>query len=212
MTKVADCAALLASGTNGGLRCCDVPEVDSLHREMRVAGAGLFLRLEVYRKTRRIPSDGGAVPFFAHLDHYFPLRHEVRTDYAMAVTYNCRLKTMNGGAPVWVPSIPQLSLEQESVCQLSQERCSQMDCSLLMAEKTSQNPSDGCVVLLSAHKSHGHWVRAFYSVPAVHNFHLGPMVGGKDFVDEVIPDNLAALQESADYFQALRRSKLGLCL
>jgi hypothetical protein len=35
-------------------------------------------------------------------------------------------------------------------------------------------------------------------VPAIRNFHLGPMVGGNDVVDEVILDNLTVLQDSAD--------------
>jgi hypothetical protein len=34
-------------------------------------------------------------------------------------------------------------------------------------------------------------------VPAIHNFQLGTMVGGNDFVNEVIPDE-AVLQESVD--------------
>lgn len=163
--------------------------------------AGLSLRLEVCRESCRIPSDGGAVPFFAHVAHYFPLRHEVRTVLAMVLAYNCQLKPMNCGAPVWVPSVPHLPLQQESADQLSEKRSSQLVCSLWVAAKTSLNPSDGCLVLLSVHQPHyspwGHWVRAFYSVPAVHNCHLGPKVGGNDFVHDVIPYNMAVLQESA---------------
>jgi len=94
------------------------------------------------------------VPFFAHLAHCFPLRHKVRKVCSMALAYNCQLKTMNCGIPVWVPSIPYPSLQQESADQLSEKGWSQVVCSVWMAGYTSQNPSDGCVALLSVQQPH----------------------------------------------------------
>jgi len=83
MTMVVDCAALSAAVmlwdwartlANGWLSFFYGPEFDPLHHELTIVGARLSLGLEVC-KACRIPSDGGAVPFFAHLAHYFPLRH-----------------------------------------------------------------------------------------------------------------------------------------
>jgi len=72
----------------------------------------------------------------------------------MAVDYNCQVKPMNCGAPVWVPSIPHLALQQESADQLSEKGRPELVSSLWVAGKTSQIPSDGCVVLLSVHQPH----------------------------------------------------------